>query len=272
MTQNRFEQDDFSLKKIVNIPNTISMARIIASIPLSYAIFQAGFPTSTPLIALTLGFLATDYVDGFLARKLNQQTRVGQVLDPIGDKLLALGLMGSLLAHKILPLWSLIIPARDIAAVLVAKNHMTKNNQVMKPNNIARSKTAFLFVAIGTCVMFGEFSLLACTTLLASCILALCEVGLGFYNLGKGKAINDTTSLNSFLCSKMPFLRSVLEKKKKQSNSNKTNNKKEHGDNDTKTINSNDVKESLLEEREKLVSYKKKTSNKKSKEKVLLKK
>ena len=81
------------VEKKVNIPNLLTRLRIWA-IPAIVATFFFEHP-SWAWIGVTLFALAgiTDYMDGYLARHLNQLSRFGRVLDPIADKLL----VGSLL-------------------------------------------------------------------------------------------------------------------------------------------------------------------------------
>jgi CDP-diacylglycerol--glycerol-3-phosphate 3-phosphatidyltransferase len=72
----------------VNAPNVLTMLRI-ALIPVLIYCLQAGF-RGHEIAALAVFLLAslTDTVDGFLARRTNKITALGQLLDPIADKLL----------------------------------------------------------------------------------------------------------------------------------------------------------------------------------------
>ena len=57
----------------------------------------------------------TDWLDGYLARRLNQETELGKFLDPLVDKLLVLGPMMSLVQAGRLPAWGVfLIVARDL--------------------------------------------------------------------------------------------------------------------------------------------------------------
>ena len=72
------------------IPTLMTWARIVA-IPLIVGVFYAPFdPASRNTIAalLFIVFAATDWLDGFLARKLNQASAFGAFLDPVADKFL----------------------------------------------------------------------------------------------------------------------------------------------------------------------------------------
>lgn len=87
-----------SVHQRVNIPNILTMLRMWA-IPAIVATFFFSHPIWA-WIGVVLFALAgiTDYMDGYLARHLNQLSRFGRVLDPIADKLLV-GAMLLMMAH-----------------------------------------------------------------------------------------------------------------------------------------------------------------------------
>ena len=74
----------------LTIPTLMTWARIVA-IPLVVAVFYLPIlPASQNLLATVLFvvFAATDWLDGYLARKLNQASAFGAFLDPVADKFL----------------------------------------------------------------------------------------------------------------------------------------------------------------------------------------
>jgi cardiolipin synthase (CMP-forming) len=68
-----------------NFANLLTIIRILLIAPFLYFINQGRFGT-----ALLIFFIAslTDFFDGFVARKFNQQSKLGQILDPLADKIL----------------------------------------------------------------------------------------------------------------------------------------------------------------------------------------
>jgi cardiolipin synthase len=71
-----------------NIPNMLTVARIVA-VPVLIAAFYLPMPTAAwAAMAVFVAASVTDYVDGWLARRWNQLSDFGKVLDPIADKLL----------------------------------------------------------------------------------------------------------------------------------------------------------------------------------------
>ncbi len=74
-------------KKQITIPNLISLIRLLAIPFLGYEIYRTkGF--STLSVVLFAGIWATDFLDGYVARRFNQVSDVGKLLDPMVDKVL----------------------------------------------------------------------------------------------------------------------------------------------------------------------------------------
>ncbi len=74
--------------RVATLPNVISFARLCC-VPLFVVLVAGGRSHGWWPAAVLLGVLgATDWVDGFLARRLGQVTTVGKVLDPLADRLL----------------------------------------------------------------------------------------------------------------------------------------------------------------------------------------
>ncbi len=100
------------------IPTLLTWARI-ASIPLIIGVYYLGWDIATKnLVATTLFvlFAATDWLDGWLARKLNQASAFGAFLDPVADKILVCASLLVLLQQdRVDTLIALVIIGREIA-------------------------------------------------------------------------------------------------------------------------------------------------------------
>lgn len=97
------------LPRQLNWPNKITLVRIfLVPILLVFLISPDGW---YPLIAATIFLVAafTDWLDGHLARSTNQVTRMGQLLDPIADKLLVTAALVSLVGRQQVPAWLVVI-------------------------------------------------------------------------------------------------------------------------------------------------------------------
>ena len=100
----------------LNWPNTITLVRIfLVPILLVFLVSPHGwYPILAAIIFLIAAF--TDWLDGHLARTTNQITRLGQLLDPIADKLLVTAALVSLVGRQQVPAWVVtIILCRELA-------------------------------------------------------------------------------------------------------------------------------------------------------------
>ena len=102
--------------KVVNIPNCLTLIRI-ALLPVVVWRFRKG-DSMGALIVYLLAML-TDAVDGFIARRYNQVTALGKLLDPIADKLSLVTLIALFVADGQIPLWLMgIILLKEVAMVV----------------------------------------------------------------------------------------------------------------------------------------------------------
>ena len=110
--------------RIWTIPNLLSMLRLALVPPFLVLIIVGDYVAA--LIVLIVASL-TDLLDGYLARRLNQVTRLGQLLDPAADRLYIFAALLGLAAHGLVPWWIVIvIVARDVFLLVlgvVLANH-----------------------------------------------------------------------------------------------------------------------------------------------------
>src|SRR6185312_15052424 len=98
-----------------NLPNGLTLLRIFI-VPLLVVVLLTpffenwfGLPRHIFGVALFLAAALTDYLDGHFARSRNQVTRLGQLLDPIADKLLISAALISLVENQLAPAWAVVI-------------------------------------------------------------------------------------------------------------------------------------------------------------------
>lgn len=100
----------------MTIPTWITLSRLLG---LPFLLYGLHYPsTSSRWVCLVIFLIAagTDWLDGYLARKLNQVTDLGKFLDPLVDKLLVLGPLLSLIELGQIPAWGVfLILARELA-------------------------------------------------------------------------------------------------------------------------------------------------------------
>ncbi len=99
----------------MNLPNALTLLRIFI-VPLLVVVLLTpfsenwfGVPRHLLGVVIFLGAALTDYLDGQIARRRGQVTRLGQLLDPIADKLLISAALISLVENQLAPAWAVVI-------------------------------------------------------------------------------------------------------------------------------------------------------------------
>lgn len=110
--------------RVVTIPNVLSLFRLLL-IPVFLLLLLVG-RYDFALVVLVVS-AATDFVDGYIARRFNQVSRLGQLLDPAADRLFIFSTLVGLAWQGLVPWWfAILIIARDVlllALGVVLANH-----------------------------------------------------------------------------------------------------------------------------------------------------
>lgn len=134
----------------MNIPNSITLLRIILVIPLMYLLYQSKNYDQWIAFIIFIIAAATDWLDGYLARKLNQITELGKFLDPLTDKILVIAPFLVLIERQQIPAWAvLIIIVREIVIAGWRVNpQLAKQDHISGANIWGKLKTVMQIVAI----------------------------------------------------------------------------------------------------------------------------
>jgi CDP-diacylglycerol--glycerol-3-phosphate 3-phosphatidyltransferase len=132
----------------LNLPNLLTLARI-AAIPMLVVLMlspsrQAGFWAA----ALFGAAAATDFIDGWLARKWGVVTVLGKFLDPLADKLIVMAALIMLIPHGRVPAWAVfLLLAREII-VTGLRSIASSEGIVIDASDLGKVKTIYQMVAI----------------------------------------------------------------------------------------------------------------------------
>lgn len=139
------------------LPNLLTLARIILVVPTAWYLWQQQMAAALMLM-LVAG--VTDAVDGGLARRFAWQSRFGELLDPVADKLLVVTIFIVFTLQDRLPLWlAAIVVARDIVIISGVGLYRLKMGQVaIAPTLISKANTALQIVAL-VLLMIGYLAL-----------------------------------------------------------------------------------------------------------------
>ena len=160
--------------RILTIPNVISFLRI-ALIPVFVALIVDRDTTRTGLVLFVI-VVATDWVDGALARATGQVSDLGKILDPVADRLaIAAGLIALVIVDAF-PLWAaLLILIRDVGVLIAGLVLLSKRRTRIDVRYIGKVATFALMTSIAL-ISWGNLGyLLAPATLV---------IGWAFYAAG----------------------------------------------------------------------------------------
>ena len=130
------------------VPNLVTYARI-AAVPLVMTVMAADSPTNALIAAAIFAAAsATDALDGYLARRLNQVSIIGKFLDPLADKLIVLGALVMLLQlGRVSPWVVFLLVSREII-VTTLRTIAISEGVVIAARSLGKWKTGFQMVGL----------------------------------------------------------------------------------------------------------------------------
>ena len=138
---------------MLTVPNAISLARLLC-VPVFAVLILTGRDGAALVLLLLAGL--SDYVDGLLARRWDQVTRLGQLLDPAADRLYVTAALLGLAWREVLPWWLVaVIVVREVVLtvnVLVLRHHGLSS---LPPHLVGKTATFVLLVALPLLLLAG---------------------------------------------------------------------------------------------------------------------
>ena len=132
--------------RVVTVPNAISVLRL-AGVPLFLWLVLGPEADGLALAVLMLSGVS-DWLDGYLARRLDQASKVGQILDPVADRLYILAVVVGLAMRDIIPWWlALALPARDLLLWALVPFLRTRGYHALPVHFLGKAATANLLYA-----------------------------------------------------------------------------------------------------------------------------
>lgn len=143
--------------RVFTVPNVLSFLRLLA-VPVFGWMILAGLDVAAVVLLAVSG--ATDWLDGFLARRLKQRTELGARLDPVADRLYILVAIMALTARGIVPWWLLaILLARDVMLVLLVPSLRRSGVLALAVNRVGKAATMLLLLALPLILLASSPSL-----------------------------------------------------------------------------------------------------------------
>jgi cardiolipin synthase len=164
---------------IRTVPNAVTLVRLLLMPVCAYLLATGRYGWG---LVLTAVVGSTDWVDGWLARRTGQVSRVGQLLDPLADRLLIASVAIALVVRGVLP-WpaAALLLARDL--VLLAGWPLLKRRGIEPPEVVFLGKAATLVLLLALPVLTLGATGLAVAGVAHLLGLALLWVGVAMYYL-----------------------------------------------------------------------------------------
>jgi len=182
----------------INVPTVFTLLRVSLLPGIVLMLLERRFDLA---LWLYLTAALTDVLDGWIARRWNQITRLGTILDPIVDIVFNLTLAGGLMAAGLLPAWVFVLAALRYAVLLVggAALYVFVGPVRIAPTHLGRLSGVVMTMLVGLLVLLHRNSgdlaarLAPLTVIALGVLFALTvaqAVGMGWYNLKtmRGKA------------------------------------------------------------------------------------
>lgn len=162
--------------QILNLPNSLTLFRIFL-VPFLVVVLLTKF-SGREFVGLGIFLLAavTDFFDGYIARKRNQMTRLGAMLDPIADKLLMSAAFISLVELGLARAWMIVIIIGREFAVSGLRAIAAQQGVTIAASPLGKGKTVSQVIAISLLILgysLGEFVFIGHVALWVVVIFAL---------------------------------------------------------------------------------------------------
>lgn len=133
---------------ILNLPNILTMTRIAAIPLMAVLLMSPSQPAGLWATAVFSLASVTDWLDGYLARRMGIVTIFGKFLDPIADKLIVMAALIMILPYGRVPAWMvLVILGREII-ITGLRGIASSEGIVIQASDLGKFKTIFQLVAI----------------------------------------------------------------------------------------------------------------------------
>ena len=163
--------------RVLTVPNLLSMTRL-ALLPV-FLWLVLGPEADGWAVAVLMFMGISDYLDGWIARRWNQSSPLGMILDPVADRLYILATVIGLGLRDIIPLWLVIaLPARDLFLWFLVPFLRTRGYSALPVHFLGKAATAALLYAFPLLLLGDGASTLAQVSNVFGWAFAIWGVGM----------------------------------------------------------------------------------------------
>lgn len=158
----------------MNLPNWLSIFRI-ALVPVFVIVYFGSFDYANIYAVVVYGIASlTDILDGNIARKYNKTTKLGRILDPLGDKIMTFSVLLCITIDKIIPVWAVIIVFVKEMMMAIGGFILMKKSADMPPSNsFGKCATVVFFLTCAYLTLFKNTPKPVATVLISIAITVL---------------------------------------------------------------------------------------------------
>ena len=157
----------------MNVPNSLSLFRLLL-VPVFVIVFFLGGDNAYIYAALVYVLAeVTDCLDGYIARKFHKITRLGRVLDPLADKLMAFTVLVCIVIESRVPVWAALLFFIKEVLMGVGAIVMYKKIDDVMPSNMPGKVANVVFFSTCVILMFDSTISKSTATIMISVALAV---------------------------------------------------------------------------------------------------
>lgn len=138
----------------MNLPNKLTISRIILTVVFLFFLFAHGMAFKIAALGIFIIAALTDYLDGYIAKKRGLVSDFGRFMDPIADKILVLSAFLAFVEMGLIPAWMVIIIIFRESIITGIRLMALKKNKVIEASLAGKHKTVSQMVAIFTILIF----------------------------------------------------------------------------------------------------------------------
>jgi len=138
----------------MNLPNKITVARIILSFIFMVFLFSKGLAAKTMALVTFMAAAFSDYLDGFIAKKYNIVSDFGKIMDPVADKILTLAAFLAFVEMKLVPAWMVVIIILRELIITGIRLMALRDNDVLPAGMGGKQKTISQMLSIFIILIF----------------------------------------------------------------------------------------------------------------------
>jgi cardiolipin synthase len=163
--------------RILTVPNALSVVRL-ALLPV-FVWLVLGPEADLLAFGVLVLIGLSDYLDGYLARRLHQTSKLGALLDPVADRLYILAAVIALGVREVIPLWlAIALPARDVFLWGLVPFLRTRGYSALPVHFLGKAATAALIYAFPLLLLGDGDSTLALVARVFGWAFALWGIGM----------------------------------------------------------------------------------------------